>query len=196
MSLERYSQNIRCIFFFFPQNNTGLNEDETLPPEVHNNRRKRTAELELGLVTSPPSFTATISDRTRPTVVTASSSTHSSGQISNTDAQPATDSTVPENPSTSNASASQSNSTDILPTDSVVFGSYSFSPTSVPPATLPPWLTKHSQAGDMTSDSSPLALTPGQLRSSTHDASITGHFSTRTATASGTTGGRGLTLLC
>ncbi|KAM8751980.1 phosphatidylinositol phosphatase PTPRQ [Acanthopagrus schlegelii] len=170
------------------ENTTGLSEEETLLPEVHNNRRKRAAELELGLVTSPPSFTATISDRTLPTGVTASSSTHSPGQIINTDAQPATDSTVTKNPSTSYASASQSNSTDMLPTDSVVVGSYSFSPTSVPPATLPPWLTKHSQAGDLTSDSSPSALTPGQLRASTHDASITRHFSTRTATASGTTG--------
>uniref|UniRef100_A0A8D0CNN8 Protein tyrosine phosphatase receptor type Q n=1 Tax=Sander lucioperca TaxID=283035 RepID=A0A8D0CNN8_SANLU len=40
-----------------------------------------------------------------------------------------------------------------------------------------------SHAGDMTSDSSPLALTPGQLRLSTHDASVTGHFLTRSAAA-------------
>ncbi|KAM7396652.1 hypothetical protein PAMP_019678 [Pampus punctatissimus] len=48
--------------------------------------------------------------------------------------------------------------------------------------------TKQAQAGDMTSDSSPLGLTPSQLHLSTRDASITGHFSTRSAAGSGTTG--------
>lgn len=178
-------------FFFVLQNTTGLGEDETPPPDVHD-RRKRTAELSL--VTSPLTFTATISDRTLPTSVTASRPTRSSDQITNTDAQPTADVMVPEEPGTSFPSASYSNSTNIQSTHSAVFGTSVFSPTSVPPATLPPWLTKQSQAGHKTSDSSPLALTPGQLRLSTHDASFTGHFSTRSAAASGTTGGRALTI--
>ncbi|XP_076588486.1 phosphatidylinositol phosphatase PTPRQ [Chaetodon auriga] len=165
-------------------NTTGLNEDETLLPDVHTNPGRRKRAAELGLVTSPPTFTATISDRTLPTSVTASSLSHSPDQITNT--HPTADSTDTEKPVTSYASASHSNNTNIPSTDSAVFGPSAFSLTSVPPATLPPWLTKQSHAGDMTSDSSPLALTPGQLRLSTHDASNTGYFSTRGA--SGTTG--------
>lgn len=181
------------MYFFFFQNTTGLYEDETLPPNP--GRRKRAAELSL--ITSPPTFTATISDRTQPTGVTASGYMHSelraADHIANTDAQPTADSMVTENPSTSYASASHSNSTNIQSSDSAAFATSAFSLTSVPPATPPPWLTKQSHAGDMTSDSSPLALTPGQLRLSTHDASIMGHFSTRSAAASGTTGGSALT---
>lgn len=175
------------MYIFFLQNTTHLNEDQTLPPDVHN-RRKRTAELSL--VTSPLTFTATISDRTLPTSVTASSPTLFSDQITNTDGQPTADSTFPEKPSTSYSSASYYSSTNIHSTNSVAFGISIFSPTSMPPATLPPWLTKQSQARDEASDSSPVALTPGQLRLSTLDASITRHFSTRSAAASGTTGGR------
>ncbi|XP_045893415.1 phosphatidylinositol phosphatase PTPRQ isoform X1 [Micropterus dolomieu] len=173
-------------------NTTGFNEDTTLPPNVLNKpgRSKRTAELSL--ITSPPTFTATISDRTLPTGVTASSPTHSelrgADQIPNTDAQPTADSMITEMPSTSYASASHSNSTNIQSTDSAVFGTSTFSPTSVPPATSPLWLTKQPHAGDMTSVSPPLALTPGQSHLSTHDAAIMGHFLTRSATASGTIG--------
>lgn len=82
-----------------------------------------------------------------------------------------------------------SNSTSFDSSDSSLFGTL----TSEPPVTLPPWLTNQSHAGDMTSDSSPLDLTPGQLRWSTRDASITGHLSTRSATVSGVTGGEALT---
>ncbi|XP_029289790.1 phosphatidylinositol phosphatase PTPRQ [Cottoperca gobio] len=171
-------------------NTTGSYEEVTLPPDVHNNPgwRKRTAELSL--ITSPPTFTATISDRTLPKGSTVSSFTQrrSADNITNTDAQPTAASMVTENPSTSYISASHFNSTNIQSSDSAVPGDSAFSLTSVPPATPPPWLTKQSHAGDMTSDSSPLALTTGQLRLSTHDASITGHFSTRNAAASGTTG--------
>ncbi|XP_022610349.1 phosphatidylinositol phosphatase PTPRQ [Seriola dumerili] len=51
-------------------NSTDAYEDETLPTDVHNSpsRRKRTAELSL--ITSPPTFTATLSERTLPTSVT------------------------------------------------------------------------------------------------------------------------------
>ncbi|XP_070763484.1 phosphatidylinositol phosphatase PTPRQ [Enoplosus armatus] len=173
-------------------NTTGLNEDETLSPDVHNSpgRRKRTAELSL--ITSPPTFTATISDRTLSTGVTTSRLTHSelrvADQIPNTSAQPTADSLVTETPRTSNASPSHSNSTNIQSTDSAVFATSALSLTSAPPATPPPWLTKQSHAGDMTSYSSSLALTRGQPRMSTRDAPITGHFSTRSAAASGTTG--------
>ncbi|XP_028441228.1 phosphatidylinositol phosphatase PTPRQ isoform X2 [Perca flavescens] len=169
-------------------NTTGLHKDKTLPPDVRNypGRRKRTAELSL--ITSPPTFTAAISDRTLPTGATASSLTHSGQRsadpITNTNAQSTAHSMVTEKSSTSYISASYSTSIQ----SSAVSGTSAFSLTSVPPATLPPWLTRQSHAGDMTSDSSPLALTPGQLRSSTHDASVTGHFLTRSATATGTTG--------
>lgn len=182
------------MYFFFLQNTTGLHENKTLPPDVRNNpgRRKRTAELSL--ITSPPTFTATISDRTLPTGATASSLTHSgqrsANPITNTDAQSTAHSVVTEKSSTSYVSALYS--TSIQSSDSAVSGTSALSLTSVPPATLPPWLTRQSHAGDMTSDSSPLALTPGQLRLSTHDASVTGHFLTRSAAATGTTGGRAL----
>ncbi|XP_031716794.1 phosphatidylinositol phosphatase PTPRQ [Anarrhichthys ocellatus] len=172
-------------------NTTGLNEDETRPPDVNNNPGRRKRSAELNLITSPPTFTATISDRTLPSA-TASSVTHSGQRstvyITDTDAQPAADPMATEKPSTSYVSASLSNSPNIQFTDSAVSGTSAFPLTAVPAATLPPWLTKQSHAGDMTSDSSVLSLTPGQLRLSTHDASITGHFSTRSAAASGTTG--------
>uniref|UniRef100_A0A8P4G646 Protein tyrosine phosphatase receptor type Q n=1 Tax=Dicentrarchus labrax TaxID=13489 RepID=A0A8P4G646_DICLA len=169
-------------------NTTSMDEDETLPPDVHNNPGRRKRSAELSLITSPPTFTATISDRTLPTTVTTSSPTHSNDQISNTDAHPTADSTITEEPSTSYTSASHSNSTHFQPNDSAVVETSEFAFTSVPPATPPPWLTEQSHTGVMTSDSSPLPLTPGQLRLSTHDASITGHLSTRSAAASGTTG--------
>lgn len=177
------------MYIFFLQNTTDLNEDETLPPDVQN-RRKRTAELSL--VTSPLTFTPSLSDHTLPT--TASSPTLSSDQNTNTDGQPTAIAALPEKPSTSYSSAPYFSSTHIHSTNSVAFGISVFSPSSLPPATLPPWLTKQAQLRDYTSDSSPLALTPGQLRLSTLDASITRHVSTRSTGASGTTGGRVLIL--
>lgn len=121
--------------------------------------------------------------------MTASRPTHSSEQITNTVAQPTADS------SSSYSSALHSDNTNVQSTDSAVFGTSAFSATSMLPATHPPWLTKQSQAeGHQNSGSSPLALTRGQLRLSTNDASITGHFSTRGAAASGVTGGRALTM--
>lgn len=176
--------------FFFLQNTTDMYGNATLPSDVLNSnwRRKRTAELSL--ITSPPSFTATVSDRTLPTGVTASSFQHTE-HITNTDIQPTTESIVTEELKTSYTAASHTNSTNIQSSDSAVFGTSAFSFTTVPPATLPPWLTTQSHSVD-TTDSSPLVLTPGQLRLSTRDA-ITGHLSTRSATSSGTTGGRSLT---
>ncbi|XP_010783145.1 phosphatidylinositol phosphatase PTPRQ isoform X2 [Notothenia coriiceps] len=173
-------------------NTTDLPEDDTVPPDVSNNsgRRKRTAELSL--ITSPPTFTATVPDRTLPKRSTASGLTHSgqriADQITNTYAQVTAASAVTEEPNTSYISASHSDSTNTQSSDSAVSGTSSFSPTSVPPATPPPWLTKQSQAGDLTSDSSRLALTPGQLRLFTQDASITGAFLTRNTATSGAKG--------
>uniref|UniRef100_A0A3Q1AUA6 Protein-tyrosine-phosphatase n=1 Tax=Amphiprion ocellaris TaxID=80972 RepID=A0A3Q1AUA6_AMPOC len=169
-------------------NTTGLFEDDTLPPDVSNSLSRRKRDAELSLVTSLTTFTPTVSDRTLHT--DASTFTHSvlrsTDYITNTDIQPTIDPMGTDKPSPS--SNSHLNSADTQSTHSMVFATSAFSLTSVPPATLPPWLTKQSQAGGMTSDSSPLALTPGQLRLSTHDASITGHFSTRSAAVSGTTG--------
>ncbi|XP_042351374.1 phosphatidylinositol phosphatase PTPRQ [Plectropomus leopardus] len=170
-------------------NTTDLYEDETRPPHVQNNpgRRKRTAELST--TASPMTFTATISDRTLLAGMTVSSITQlgqrSTDQITNMDGQTTAHSMVTEMPGYN--SSSHSNSTAIPSSDSAVSGTSAFSLTSVSASMPPPWLTKQSHAGDMTSVSSPLALTPGQLRLSTHDASITGH-ATRSAAASGTTG--------
>ncbi|XP_040894486.1 phosphatidylinositol phosphatase PTPRQ [Toxotes jaculatrix] len=169
-------------------NTTNLFEVETLPPRVHNNPGRRKRNAELSLITSPPTFTATVSDRTLPTSMTASSFAQSK-HITSANVQPTFEPVVTERPSTSYTSVPHSNSTNIQSSDSSVSGTSAFSLTSVPPAaTLPPWLTKQSQAGDMTSDSSPLALTPSQVRLSTRDAAIPGHFSTRNVAASGTTG--------
>ncbi|XP_039470944.1 phosphatidylinositol phosphatase PTPRQ isoform X5 [Oreochromis aureus] len=173
-------------------NTTGFYENETRPPDVHNSlkRHKRTAEL--GLITSPPTFTATISDRTLHTSTTASSFTHSglrsTDYITNTNAQPTTDPMATNRPSPDYDTASHSDNPNMQSSDSAVSGTSALSLTSVPSVTLPPWLTKQLHAGEVTSDSAPLALTPGQLRLSTLDASITEHFSTRSGAVSGTTG--------
>lgn len=167
-----------------------MHGDATLPSDVLNRHWRRKRNSELSLITSPPSFTATVSDRTLPTGVTASSFPHT-GHITNTDVQSTTESIVTEALRTSYTAASHTNSTNIQSSDSAVFGTSAFSFTTVPPATLPPWLTTQSHSEDMT-DSSSSALTPGQLRLSTRNA-ITGHLSTRSATSSGTPGGRSLT---
>ncbi|XP_078139181.1 phosphatidylinositol phosphatase PTPRQ [Centroberyx gerrardi] len=186
-------------------NTTGLYEDGTFPPELsdRSDRRKRSAELSQ--TTSPPAFTATISDRTLLTSITASSLTHSgptsSDSSTNTDAQlnpdhsPTVDPTATETPSTtgtgltSKASGPDLHTAPTLTSEPAVSGTSALSLTSVPPATPLPWLTHQSQTMDMTSDPDPLTLTPGQPHPSTRDVAITGHFSTRTAAVSGTTGG-------
>ncbi|KAM8891585.1 phosphatidylinositol phosphatase PTPRQ isoform 2-T2 [Spinachia spinachia] len=163
-------------------NTTGLNGDET--SDVRNNLGRRKRSADLSLITSPPTFTTSVSDRTL-TSATTSSVTHSgqrsAAYFAPTDAEPTADSMLTEKPATSFVSASVPNITDIQSTDSAVPGTSAFPLTSVPPATPPPWLTKQSRPGDMT----PI---PGQLRLSTHDASATGHFLTRSAAASATTG--------
>ncbi|XP_067445742.1 phosphatidylinositol phosphatase PTPRQ [Thunnus thynnus] len=181
-----------------PSANTTDVYKRSLSPELHNSPGRRKRTVELSLITSPPTFTATVSDRAQPTDVTASTLTHSgltsADQSTNTDAQPSmdfnptADPTATEKSGKSYTSASHANSANIQSSDPTVFGTSAFSLTSVPPATLPPWLTKQTHARDMTSDSSPLGLTPSQVRLSTRDASVTGHLSTRSATGSGTTG--------
>ncbi|XP_026167786.1 phosphatidylinositol phosphatase PTPRQ isoform X3 [Mastacembelus armatus] len=151
-------------------------------------RTKRAADLSV--ITSPPSYTATVSDHTLSIGMTAYSFTdsglQSTNHITNTDVQNTTEAMVTMEPRTSFTSISPG--TNIQSSDTAVFGTSAFSPTSVPPATLPPWLTKQSHAEDMTTDSSFSALTPGQLLLSTQDASVIGHLSTRNAASSGTTG--------
>uniref|UniRef100_UPI0037E94576 phosphatidylinositol phosphatase PTPRQ n=1 Tax=Semicossyphus pulcher TaxID=241346 RepID=UPI0037E94576 len=175
-------------------NTTGMYEEETLPPDAPNNPGRRKRSAELSEITSPPTFTATVSDRTLPTAVTASRVTRlrlrSVDHITahNADSQPTVDSMVTKESSTSHTSALPANNDSTGATDSTVFGTAAFSLTSLQPASLPPWLTKQPNARDVNSDASALALTQGQHRISTRDASITGHFSTRISAASGTTG--------
>uniref|UniRef100_G3PI72 Protein tyrosine phosphatase receptor type Q n=1 Tax=Gasterosteus aculeatus TaxID=69293 RepID=G3PI72_GASAC len=57
-------------------NTTGLNGDATLPSDVRNNLGRRKRSADLSLVTSPPTFTASVSHRTL-TPATAASRTHS-----------------------------------------------------------------------------------------------------------------------
>ncbi|XP_077939126.1 LOW QUALITY PROTEIN: phosphatidylinositol phosphatase PTPRQ [Gasterosteus aculeatus] len=164
-------------------NTTGLNGDATLPSDVRNNLGRRKRSADLSLVTSPPTFTASVSHRTL-TPATAASRTHSeqrsAAYFAQADAEPTADSVLTEKPATSYVSASLPN---IQSTDSA------FPLTSVPPATPPPWLTKQSRAGDLTSDSSALTPTPGQLRLSTRDTSVTRHFLTRNSAAASVTAG-------
>ncbi|XP_014192528.1 phosphatidylinositol phosphatase PTPRQ [Haplochromis burtoni] len=173
-------------------NTTGFYENETHPPDVHNSSKRHKRTAELGLITSPPTFTATISDRTLHTSATASSFTHSglrsTDYITNTNAQPTTYPMATNRPSPDYDTASRSDNPNMQSSDSAVSGTSALSLTSVPSVTLPPWLTKQLHAGEATSGSAPLALTPGQLRLSTLDASITEHFSTRSGAVSGTTG--------
>ncbi|KAM9377392.1 phosphatidylinositol phosphatase PTPRQ [Pholidichthys leucotaenia] len=173
-------------------NATGSYENETFPPDVQYIPERRKRSVELSTITSSPTFTATVSDRSLPTTVTASNFTHTGHEstypVTSTGMQPVTNTTGNDNPSPSYDSVSQSTSQSTQSSGAAVFGASALSVTSVPPATLPPWLTQQSHAGGTTSDSSPLTLTLAQLRLSTHGTSITEQFSTRSAAVSGTTG--------
>ncbi|XP_061578770.1 phosphatidylinositol phosphatase PTPRQ [Cololabis saira] len=164
------------------ESTTGLYADETLPPDVYNSLGRRKRSTEFGPITSPPAFMATVSDRTLPTDMTSFSFTHSerrsTDHVANTDAKPTADPAVIESDSQSYSNTQSSSD--------AAFGTSTFSVTSIPPNTLPPWLVEQSQTQEVTSDTS--ALTPGQLRLSTRDASVTGHSSTRSATLSASTG--------
>ncbi|XP_075894107.1 phosphatidylinositol phosphatase PTPRQ isoform X3 [Nelusetta ayraudi] len=170
-------------------NTSGLYEDETAAPPRVRDRRKRSAELSL--VTLPLTFTATVPDRsTLPRGGPTSDPARSSPHTTHADARPTVDSSTSSSSSSSSShsAASRSDTPSMPSTPSAAFGTSFFSPTSAPPATHPPWLTRQSQAeGRHTSGSSPLAPTRGQLRTSTNDASVTGYFSTRSASgAAGT----------
>ncbi|XP_017261076.1 phosphatidylinositol phosphatase PTPRQ [Kryptolebias marmoratus] len=164
------------------ENTTDLYQNETLPPDVHTNSSRRKRSAELVMTASPPTFTATISPRTPPADMTASgftrSASTSAAHITNTDAAPTLHTVVTDKPGTGFQSQSHGNTRS---SDSA--GSAAFSVTSVPPATLPPWLTERPHTNTST-----LALTPGQLRLSTRDASVTARISTRSAAVSGTPG--------
>lgn len=155
---------------FFQKNTTNLNQSETRPVAPANLlRQKRSSELIV--TTSPPTFTATVSPRTLPTGMTTSSVTLSASRstyrTANTDAEPTLHTVV----KSSSSFVSQSHS------------SAGSSVTSMPPATLPHRLTEQSHTNTSAS-----ALTPGQLRLSTRDASVTAHISIRSTAVSGTPG--------
>ncbi|KAM3838280.1 uncharacterized protein ACN63O_023158, partial [Diretmus argenteus] len=174
-------------------NDTDLYEDGTFPPVDNSERRKRSAEFSL--TTSPPAFTATLSDHTLLTSMTHSGST-SSDRSTNTDTQLDPDhnatvdsiiTIVTENPSTTGTGlTSKAAGPDLHSLTPEPLGASVISLTTMAPATLPSWLTHQSHTVDMTSDPSHLTLTPGQPRLSTRDADITGHFSTRAASATAT----------
>lgn len=167
----------------FPQNEstTGLYDLETLTPNSPGGRRKR--EADLNLVTSPPSFTATISSRTSGPGSTASSSTQSYGQRTSELSALGFTPTVESMATQRSFPTSALDSIDLPTSNTAGFATSAFSVTSAPPVTYPPWLTRQTKT-DTTSDT--MTLTPRYLRSSTIDASLAGRYST--ATSSGTTG--------
>ncbi|XP_047246635.1 phosphatidylinositol phosphatase PTPRQ [Girardinichthys multiradiatus] len=168
-------------------NITDLNKTQTLPPNVSNSLRRIKRSDELSLVTSPPTFTATVSARTPPTAMTASSfarsESRSTGHTANTDFQPTLHPALADEstPGYDSESITQSS-------DNVNSRTSALSMISVSLNTLPPWLMQQSHTEAVTSTTSALRLTPGQQRLSTRDASFTGHISTRNAGVTGTTG--------
>ncbi|XP_075998501.1 phosphatidylinositol phosphatase PTPRQ [Genypterus blacodes] len=168
-------------------NTTDLNEERTLPPDLHGNSGRRKREADLSLITSPPIFTPSVSDHTTATTDAALSFTPSGNpdHRTNTDVLShdlAVKPTLTEIPFTTLATGAS------LPSDPAVSGTSAFSITTVSPATLPPWLTRQSQTGALTPDVSTLTLTPSQPQLSTRNALLTGYGSTRNTAASGTTG--------
>ncbi|XP_056138465.1 phosphatidylinositol phosphatase PTPRQ [Lampris incognitus] len=189
---------------------TSLYEETPLPPILDDNQERRKRSADLSLTTSPPAFTAAVSDRTLLTSMVASSLTQtalaSSNRSSDTDPQPDPDHKATSNPvvseslsTTGTGVISMAFSTDLDPAftltpDPLVSGTTPLSLTSVPLATSLSWLTHQSQTEDRTTDPSPLTMTLGQTRLSTRDVGFTGHsggqqsLSTRAAAISGTPG--------
>ncbi|KAM8861703.1 LOW QUALITY PROTEIN: phosphatidylinositol phosphatase PTPRQ [Synchiropus picturatus] len=153
--------------------------------DVHNSSGRRKRDAELSLITSPPTFTATVSDRTGATAVSlAFVRSRFADQRTNSDAQPKVDFSLTDEvteKATDSDAYNQTSATEVLSTSAFLL-------TSAPPTTLPPWLTRPSQTEDLTSVHSRPALTPNQHRLSTRDVSEPGQFSTRTA--SSVTGGK------
>ncbi|MEQ2225394.1 hypothetical protein ILYODFUR_016993, partial [Ilyodon furcidens] len=168
-------------------NITDLNKTQTLPPNVSNSLRRIKRSDELSPVTSPPAFTATVSARTPPTAMTASSfarsESRSTGHTANTDFQPTLHPALADEPTPGYDSESVTQSSD-----NVNSRTSALSMISVSLNTVPPWLMQQSHTEAVTSATSALRLTPGQQRLSTRDASVTGHISTRSAGVTGTTG--------
>ncbi|MED6235660.1 hypothetical protein ATANTOWER_031113, partial [Ataeniobius toweri] len=167
-------------------NITDLNKTQTRP-NVSNSLRRIKRSDELSPVTSPPTFTATVSARTPPTAMTASSfarsESRSTGHTANTDFQPTL------HPALADESTPGYDSESITQfSDNVNSRTSALSMISVSLNTLPPWLMQQSHTEAVTSATSALRLTPGQQRLSTRDASVTGHISTRSAGVTGTTG--------
>ncbi|XP_037109194.1 phosphatidylinositol phosphatase PTPRQ [Syngnathus acus] len=138
-------------------NTTGSYEDESPSPD-QNGRRRRNVEL-------GQTSTAAHIDPTQSTDITSFSLTHLRSAEQNTDAQ--TDQNF--NPSVALV---------VTETPSDTYHSFqpptiAFSATPVPPVTLPPWL--RTPDDDVTAESSRLANTPGTLRLSTRQGSITAH---------------------
>ncbi|XP_043980566.1 phosphatidylinositol phosphatase PTPRQ [Gambusia affinis] len=162
-------------------------ENETLPPNVGNTLRRSKRSDELSPVTSLPTFTATVSARTPLTAMTASSfarsESRSTDHTANTDFQPTlhlalTDESSPgyDSESITQSFDNVSSRTSALPV------------TSVSRNTHPPWLMEQLRTDAVTSATSALGLTPGQLRLSTRDVSVTGNISTRSGAVTGTPG--------
>ncbi|XP_014838500.1 PREDICTED: phosphatidylinositol phosphatase PTPRQ isoform X3 [Poecilia mexicana] len=168
-------------------NITDSHENETLPPNVDNTLRRRKRSDELSPVTSPPTFTATVSARTPPTGMTASSfarsESRSTDHTANTDFQPTLHLALADESSPGYDSENITQSSD-----NVSSRTSALPVTSVSRNTHPPWLTEQSRTDALTSASFALGLTPGQLRLSTRDASFTGNVSTRSGAVTGTPG--------
>ncbi|XP_029991434.1 phosphatidylinositol phosphatase PTPRQ [Sphaeramia orbicularis] len=155
---------------------TSLYEEESFPPESPVRRKRHVVP---SLTTSPPTFTATVSDHT----LTSAAHTDAPPTL---DSNPSVHSMVPGTPTSNEAPTLHGANTDIQTSEPAVFVTSALSLTSASPATHPPWLTRRSEMEDMTSAS--FTLTTGQLHLSTRDASLTGHYSTRSTAVSGTTG--------
>ncbi|XP_038124665.1 phosphatidylinositol phosphatase PTPRQ [Cyprinodon tularosa] len=161
-------------------NITDFFENQTNHPVVDNLLRRRKRSDELTPVTSPPAFTATISARTTPTAMTASSFHHSENRSTdhstNTDFQPTL------HPAIADESSPGYESKNVTPSSlNVESRTSAMSVISVSPNTLPSWLIQQSHTEAVTSAVSNMGLTPGQQRLSTRDASSAGRISTRNA---------------
>ncbi|KAM9502747.1 phosphatidylinositol phosphatase PTPRQ-like [Salvelinus alpinus] len=178
-------------------NETDIHGDGTLVPGIPGDSLRRKRSADLSLTTSPLAFTVTLPDHTVVTgmTVTTTSRTHSASTPSdlnpNLDHNNYTVPTVTESPSlTSMGPGTGTDQTSDFPDsspmtfDAVTSGTSVLSLTSSTPATPLPWLTAHSQPGQLTS---------GQPRLSTRSVpAVTGHLQTLPSTraaASSTPGG-------
>ncbi|XP_029552394.1 phosphatidylinositol phosphatase PTPRQ [Salmo trutta] len=168
-------------------NDTDLHGDGTLVPGIPGDSLRRKRSADLSLTTSPLAFTVTLPDHTVVTGMTMTTTSHTHSASTPPDLNPNLDHnsytvpTVTESPSLT--SMGPGTGTDQT-FDAVTSGTSVLSLTSSTPATPLPWLTAHSQPGQLTS---------GQPRLSTRSApAVTGHLQTLPSTrsaASSTPGG-------